>query len=498
MTDFEKNAMRQMLDIGAVPSSINSRLQATYDSLPPMKQKNRSKSVLRTLLVAAALMMVLSTGVMAATGTLQPAIEKVIAFFSSNESHYESIQPVLQAYNKEINETITDAGVSVTLNSVSADGNFVNLFATVTAPTINVRAYAANIAGEEMPQSYLGSVAAPYLHVKIGEKKYDSNGLSDGREVYFKDENTLEIMQRVPVQDALPDTFTMEILVGYYENETGAHYSVLDQEGTWNFSVPMDITAAKAKTLVLAPQEISIETTDGVKKLDLKKCEVSPLGITMTNDFHIEERESTLPDGTKTTQQAPAEGYMTLGEVVIRDQNGNYLYQAPYGAVGLRESAFEYSNISETITALTFVPVRWDLNDPANGTPKLETASLTPETRVVIDENSGYTLKKYTVEGRHVELVFSPYGPKAPGADTSLMELKLLDASGNEVVNSARSHWCLVDQSIDHATGDLIVTQDFYQDEPNLVYATQFSYYVYGKQVLDEAHAVTLPLIPKI
>lgn len=120
-----------------MPEIVEMRLREAYAALPerrPARPARPRLRVLRTALAAAALCVALPVTVLAATGELLPMIEGAIAFFRTDAATtLDSIQNTFEAYNAAVALEKTDAGVTFTVDNISVDDNFINLFGRMQA-----------------------------------------------------------------------------------------------------------------------------------------------------------------------------------------------------------------------------------------------------------------------------------------------------------------------------------------------------------------------------
>ena len=221
----EKEKMRSLLDPGPVPEIVEMRLREAYAALPerrPARPARPRLRVLRTALAAAALCVALPVTVLAATGELLPMIEGAIAFFRTDAATtLDSIQNTFEAYNAAVALEKTDAGVTFTVDNISVDDNFINLFGRMQATGLRAKLQEANTAGDgnamfdgQMPDRWAFAYNdMPRPVVRVGDAVYGlDNSLNDSLNFYFQDDDTVCYARRILVNDTLPDSFAMQIL----------------------------------------------------------------------------------------------------------------------------------------------------------------------------------------------------------------------------------------------------------------------------------------------
>ena len=462
----EKEKMRSLLDPGPVPEIVEMRLREAYAALPerrPARPARPRLRVLRTALAAAALCVALPVTVLAATGELLPMIEGAIAFFRTDAATtLDSIQNTFEAYNAAVALEKTDAGVTFTVDNISVDDNFINLFGRMQATGLRAKLQEANTAG-------------------------DGNALFDGQmpdRWAFAYNDTVCYARRILVNDTLPDSFAMQILPSYATRPAadgaGAekYQTLLGTEGDWTLECGVDITSTRGAVKNAEPQVLTL----GESKLDLKKFSVSPLGAVAVVDEHF-------TGGIGEGDVVQKDGYTSMEQYAVRDSAGNWMYwMRPSGWTVGEESLYEFVKPADGVDSLTFVPVLY------SGTAQAQEAlaPLEQGAKLEVTNLSGYTVESFVLDGRRLELTLAPYGPQAYGMVG--LEIEPCGADGSPAYDEEQARTCIVDSYTDHATGNVVYTMDFYHDEPLLSSAVQLRYTKLADIALDEANAVTVPL----
>lgn len=493
----EKEKMRSLLDPGPVPEIVEMRLREAYAALPerrPARPARPRLRVLRTALAAAALCVALPVTVLAATGELLPMIEGAIAFFRTDAATtLDSIQNTFEAYNAAVALEKTDAGVTFTVDNISVDDNFINLFGRIQATGLRAKLQEANTAGDgnamfdgQMPDRWAFAYNdMPRPVVRVGDAVYGlDNSLNDSLNFYFQDDDTVCYARRILVNDTLPDSFAMQILPSYATRPAadgaGAekYQTLLGTEGDWTLECGVDITSTRGAVKNAEPQVLTL----GESKLDLKKFSVSPLGAVAVVDEHF-------TGGIGEGDVVQKDGYTSLEQYAVRDSAGNWMYwMRPSGWTVGEESLYEFVKPADGVDSLTFVPVLY------SGTAQAQEAlaPLEQGAKLEVTNLSGYTVESFVLDGRRLELTLAPYGPQAYGMVG--LEIEPCGADGSPAYDEEQARTCIVDSYTDHATGNVVYTMDFYHDEPLLSSAVQLRYTKLADIALDEANAVTVPL----
>ena len=493
-TDHEADRLRAQLDPGPLPVCVEERLQEAYarlESLPQQRPAARPvRRALRMGLIAAALCAAFSLTALAATGQLAAMAQGVIDFFSGEEpTTLDSIQDTFEAHNAAVGLEKTDQGITFSVDNISVDDNFINLFGRVQAEGLRSMVQQTNEqidAGSSLPDRQTLSRLL-YPVVKVGEELYGFDGsINDAVNLYFEDDDTVRYARRILVGGTLPDTFTMQVMPRYAtrpgaSGDVEAYQSILGKEGDWTLEIPLDITTVRSAVRTVEPQVL----TFGEQKLDLKKFSVSPLGAIAVVDEHDGGGGISEPD----LPEGPQDGYTSLLQYAVRDNTGSWLYWMTPASYGGGETMYEFSKPSEQAQSLTFVPLA-DADSESGGQEAY--APLEKGGKLEMNSVSGYTIESYELTGRHFEMKLIPYGPRTGGGIA--LEASLCDAQGDPAYDDSRDHTFLLDSYTDHATGAVTLTMDFYNDEPLLAEAAQVRYYTWPEVELDEAAAVTVPL----
>lgn len=506
MKQFDENTLRTMLEPGPMPRQAQQKIDEAYAMLErtPQAASHRAAPVRwRKALAVAAVAAVTALGgtaVLAATGDLLPMVEGAIRFFTAEkETNLDSMQAAFEACNAAVDVSVSDQGVTFTVENVSVDQNFINIFGRMkTDDSIRELAQRQNWIAEVQEDGAVGEAEPFYVHglpdvrlqqaaglfpvVKIQGKVYGlDNDLVDACNRYLEDDHTLVFARRILLTEALPDTFTMEILPAFATNENGEYQQLMERRGNWTVAVAVDTTATKGAVRAVKPGETALGSAG---TLDLKSFQWTPLGAILSVDEHVRAvagtggAEGIFPDYA---QQA---GYLDMSQVALRDDQGNWLYPMQAAAYGVdAERKVEYTAPAPQAGSITLVPVT-----AVAAVPELRLAPAQEGTKLEMGSAYGFTVESVTVRPQNLTVKLMPYGPHT--AHTMALEVFPVGTDGGSLDASDRMLYTAV---TDHATG--MVTLDYYFDiEGEPQDDIQLAYYPWGETILDEADAVTLPL----
>lgn len=505
MSHFNDDILRSQLDPGPLPEQAQQKLNRIYGMLDAVPQAKPVRPVrLRwrraaALAVAAVLALAGGTVALAATGGLMPMVQGIISFFNGSQTtNLDSLQPVFEAHNAAVEQSVTDQDITFTVENVSVDAGFVNIFGRITTgESIGALARRQNQISAVDAEGNIGEPQPYYTYglpswnlvravgampvVRVNGQIYGfDNTLSDSMNAYLEDDHTLVFARRILVPDGLPDTFTMEILPHYYTDENGEHQSLMNHEGDWTISVEVDATAAREAVKTLAAGEIPLGDAG---RLDLKHFRWSPLGTLVSADEHVEAVPGTGTADGAFPDYAQAAGYLGLDRVAIRDDQGNWLYpMIPAGYDSGADHVAEYTSPAQGTRSITFVPAS------LSGGGEEKTVLAQPGQKIELGKDYGYVIERIETAAQTLTITLTPYGPRTAGSVG--LEVFPCGAGGQSLDGNDRMAYEAV---TDHITG--AVTLEYYFDmegEPQGL--EQLRYFTWGDLTLDEANAVTLLL----
>ena len=472
--DPDIRELKQLLE-APEPEWVQKKMSQVYASLPPRQSApvplRRAGRAGRTLLIAAALGCCLSLSVLAASGELGRMTQNLIGFFHGEEAEsqpttYQPMASLLEAHSLEVGQEQTQNGLTVRVEEISVDHNFINVFSTFTSDT----PFALD---EDLAGQLSLSLNSQFSFVIDGQDVTDTVYATDQTQGYLTDEHTYKAAQRFVASQPLPDTFTLELRSPRYTDEEGEHPGTfMGVTGQWDFTIPVDISDLAQKTI---PTQ-TLTFSSG--KLELNQFSASALGTVARFEQPLAE-EGPLPENV-----GPAEGYIWANQIVLRDDTGSYLYPVPLAGYSLDDTyAAEYVGLGENAASITFLP--YTLGQDGG----FEKASLEEGATLATNSLSGYTIRSVSNTRQGLTVTLEPYGPLPRIADFAL-ELWPCDSEGSQVELPR----CLMNSTVDRTTGLVTYSLAYYEPFEGYDRISQVEYSSYGTLTLGEQEAVTLPL----
>lgn len=402
---------------------------------------------------------------------------------------HEGTEAELTAYNAPVDQTVTDGGVSVTLDNISIDVSSMDVFFTITGDNI-----VDDALDEESFYSSSDQVwfSAPFFRDCTINGQPIAITSGSLREYYRVDGSTLKMWVHYILTD-IPkgDTVVLNL------SET----SVLNHEGNWSFSVSLDGNALRAGATQVKAGEYPV----GGDVLLLDNLAFGPLGgsITTRNEYAY----------TDDTQQEVAWSKgMDASRFLITDDTGKELYLSAAASdyeisdnTGSSTSCYQLTRPADGATSITLTPVSYDVT--ADTEQRTVTADeMRAGAKIAFSDLGGFTVQDFTVQDSSISFSLVPYGwvhgmssgmlvdlvmPNDEDVSTVSEEVQGLNEEGTATI--ARTG--MVNAFADPATGIVTIRYDYYAaTQEELEQINSFRYYYTPGCTLDTANAFTLPL----
>lgn len=499
--------------------------------LPKVKPK---RNVFRMALVAVAIVVLTGTGVFAANEILKLSRNE-ISYFSpasstvSQDTVHDTTEPVfhqglnvdLESFNTPVGTTVTDSGISMTLDTVAMDDNFVDLFFTVDYgkaidfETIFPDRYPGN--GGVMPEySELIHSFAPSMWLSINDSRPSNEDAiwSVSSDAYFADDQTIKLSQRYILSEDYPDEIMLYAGMHYMVDADGNDIANYGTEGVdqnkFQFSVAVDKSEASEYTKDVEPGVYTFKLNRGItqgvnydnrdidkgyheidEKLDIRKLRSTPFGATLTLGFEYpqpgEEGYEDFMD-----QYAIDVYGVQFSDLYMEDNEGNVLdiYHEPGNGFAMYADGGteEILNLSPTAESITVMPLIYDYE---SGSSEARTYQLKDIIGQKVETSSlgGFIVKNYTVSGGTAEFTLEPYGK----AQTYGVMTEFLLDDDNITLAGGRSG--LIREQYDRETGLFTYAVDYYaatEEELKAIETVRVHYD--GGVSVDRSQAVTLEL----
>ena len=347
---------KELMEFKIEPKDIKRRVHASLSADPPERKLYMKRRALKTALIAAAITVIASAAAFAASPAGQEAISSIMAYFQNEQSKEITSLEELAKFNEEIGASVTKDGITLTLDNVAADDNFVHVFYTITSDTPFY----------EGDDQYSNEVWDKLLWTECvingNVAGFGNNNSSDG---YFADEYTYKAMRKYNVStEGIPDNFKVELF-----GETNSSFKtalpddspfnliwkdiaseITDEQkaSVWYVCADVDKSAAEVET---ASRDIGVTLDSGII---LDKAVFSPFGNQII--VRTEANGDTDEDSTDYLLRA-------VDDFALFDENGTCLDMLNAGASmaadGSSLNSFEFLKADANTKKLKIVPTHY-------------------------------------------------------------------------------------------------------------------------------------------
>ncbi|MCR6546843.1 DUF4179 domain-containing protein [Dehalobacterium formicoaceticum] len=307
--------------------------QQIGDNKAYKSRNGRKRSKFSSIAAAAAVILLLPTVIAFTSPQAVNMAEGAISYFNApKEFKYLSKQAEYEKYNAAVDLCSTDQGISITLNNIAVDDNYINVFYTLESEE------PIQLLGDaDTPEQWrLGWTAAHFWFKADG--RYIEPAAQGETDAYLVDQHTMKGMQRFALLDQLEDNFNLEMYTNWIGN----------REGQWHIAVNVDKSSvAVAGNTVLPNLKASVTSGWGEKTAEhditVKKVSISPFG----SQIVLSER-----------------GENIFYNFAVRDEKGNYLPVIPAGQIASKifkvDNSFEFIPKTKNMKQVTIIPIMDD------------------------------------------------------------------------------------------------------------------------------------------
>lgn len=407
-----------------LPESLNDRIKTTVQNLPEdepvINNFKRSKSSIRIILIASILSLFLMSTAFGAIPKILEMTHNLIKQFSQvDDINLKSKQEAFEKFNAPTDLTCEIDGVSVTINSISADENFIMITTTInsTEPIEDIvkehtmyKEFAARFDMEDL--SLFLSELAPHYLFKVENKDYVKIFDLVDDEEYIQDKYTLVSIQKYMIPDVLPDVYKLT----FYENK------ICYVEGDWAFNTFIDKTNTKDETITVTPnihaEVTSILCGEEIKHdISIDKVSISPFG------------------GQIVISEA---GENNFSEFVLRDKDKNYYSVIINSVTGDSENRMVSNSFeiicpsgTEKLDELTLIPV---MTDSRTEVKEIYIQEGKIPTKIEISDIGGYTIESFEADNEKYSLKLKPYGALLGNRNLTNGGFGLLDKNNSKEI----------------------------------------------------------------
>ncbi len=414
-----------------VPEGFERRMDTLLEGLPEkVSRQHRGFNPKRAIVIAVAAVFVVGAGAAAVPSVLTMTQGVIEYFGEKKDSQYADKLNEFQKYNAAVGVSETRGDDTLTIDNISADDSFLNIFYTLksTKPI-------EKLGTDADPENWRAKWTAPIFWAEVDGKELDTTG-SILSEAAFTDDCTLTGMHRLPLRETLPDTFNLVLY-------TGGTSEKLDSE--YRFSLAIDKSAVTVNSLTVEPK------LDWHISFDETRFGDSPEDVVHSYKADVRvERVSISPLSSTITLSEVAE--MPFDRFAIRDDKGKYLPLCDgCGLVGSSDlihnrvkNMFEFMGADTDTKSLTLIPMI------SPGRAHMVKGAL-DEIPLTDDSENGYILESLEVGRTQTVARFSIKGV----VDMAYVQCELLDENG-EFIDF--EHSCGIDSSVNRETGEVIST----------------------------------------
>ena len=457
---------------------------------------------LRISLIAAAILCGSAVTVCAVGPQLVTMLGGKIGFFEEAPSQSEVSDPVeaprtnfvetqkkLEAYNAAIGETVTDNGVSITLDNISMDVTSMDIFLTITGQEAIDEIMSWDDYGPLWNRFF--GVGPDFYYATINGETIAQYDVEDW---YLNDDGSLKLWRHYILTD-VPEGDEIQVVL--------EDNSALARSGNWKFTVTLDgeSVRAGAKVAQLADFPMPEVTRKGIdgedytinKDLHLHYLAFGPVGGVIQTT--VEEKHTTASDGSDVMLY---EG-MDASMLYITDNTGKELHTCK--ATSISGSALNLTAPAENATSITLTPVVSNENGASRETRTVSLDELKKGIKIETSAIGGYTVENFVIKDGAISYDLVPYGwsgyysevlrPQYDGKITQVEEevTNLQDGGTATFLKSG-----LLSSTVDPQTGVVSVRHDFYAaTDEELETITEWTY-DYNECKLDTENAVTVSL----
>jgi len=337
MSDFfTDDQLKELLDITKkdnnieVSTQFHKQVQGTLASLP--NRRPRKNLVIPSIIAAA--IIISSTAVFANN---VPIVKDIVTFFKSHMVLKDSKDTdSYEKYGKSIGKTVASSGVSITIDNVACDDNYLVLF------------YTAEGDGEKTINGQGGVPIIQGVHgnFKVNGKKVDNKVDTIG-DSYITEDGKIKGRLKA---DISKETFTDELNIDFKA------FAAMDKRGEWNFSLKVSKAATMKDTkIVNVNKEYVVKFQDHENHIKIEKVSITPFANSIVISESFLNRMNIDP----------------LSFFALYDDKGNSLDILRKGGfrsskTGARNS-FEFIKGGKDMKSIRLVPVALHFDRPVKG-----------------------------------------------------------------------------------------------------------------------------------
>jgi len=459
-------------------NSIKLALEKLPEDNTGLKKVQKNTQRIKVLLIASIIVLLLMTTAFASAPILLKMTQNFIEeLYKIDNLNIESKQSEYEKYNSPINYTSESEGISITLNNIAVDGNFILITSTVTSPVPikdiimnspiykrDLERYGINDFNEYLP------TLNPIYGFKVDGKELEITDITDC-ESYLDNDYSFVSIEKYIISDDLPKIFNLNIFANYICRTTGK----------WSFDVGID-RSITIENSINVTTNIQTEVTSIMQGKEYKhnitidKLSISPFGgkISISEKGSEPFRDFTLRDGN-------GNYYIVLNGIATANENGD-IYKNTY--------EFIYSSTNEKVNELYLVPIL--IYGEPTEKQVMMSDDITP-TELKISDIGGYTIESIEIDDTQIKVTLKPYGALLQYRSIINGAFGFLDKNGDKRINKYIN---LKEVKYDKQTGNAVITGSWSADAPGNIsdQIGGFWYVEMPNMLLNEDEAIKIPL----
>ncbi len=349
-------------DVKISAERVKERVVSAINAEPPERKRYMKYRIVKTAAAAACAAAIGITTAFAASPAGKEAISSIMAYFQNEQSNQLTSIEELAKFNEEIGASVTKDGITLTLDNVAADDNFVHVFYTITSDTPFY----------EGDDRYSNEVWDRLLWTEcvIDGKVAGLSTNNNNGDSYFADEHTYKAMRKYNIStETIPDNFKVELFGetnGAFKtalpdaspfnliwSDRAAEITDEQKASVWYVCADVDKSAAEVET---ASRDIGVTLDSGII---LDKAVFSPFG----NQVIVRTEAGGEADGDSSDYLLRA-----VDDFALFDENGTCLdildMGASMAADGSSLNSFEFLKADAGTKKLKIVPTHYE--EPAS------------------------------------------------------------------------------------------------------------------------------------
>jgi len=446
-----------------VPNEYNERIDILLNNINTNVKRTKKRTSMKVLL-AAAVLTVLTTATVFAAPVISDMAGGVISYFNApSEFRYLSQKADFEKFNSKVGASAEDSGFKLTIDNIAVDDNYINVFYTITGKS------PIKLAGDKNnPDNWRVNWTAPVFSFKA-DGRYITPQAQNDIDARMDNENTISGMQRFCITKVLPDKFELEI----YSDD------IANVEGKWYIPLVVDKSAVKVESLTVIPS-IKATITSGIKEK-------------YTHNISI-DKVSVSPFGSQIVITEKVKNDNTFDDFALMSDKGKYLPIIPSAMYGGNDiittkvtNSFEFMGGTLDMKSIKLIPFSIGSDDDGTPTPQLISNPISDKLPMTFKQsaNGSIVIDDIKITKEAAKITFHTEGVVAfPTASVAL-----LDENGEHLKMEL-----FLDDTYDRQTSKTTISYSFKgASEQDIAKIKKIGIHTQTVE-LNEADAITIPL----